>query len=112
MSMSAEVVYLGADNAISLTLSIDGQTLTDHTSITRAVLEFGRGTTNLSAAPYKTIDSSVDSQYFDFTLTNKIRILLGAATISKGRHNVTLTTYMPGYTDGLAFDTELDIKVT
>ena len=111
MGMSAEVVYLGADNQIGLVLSVDGQPLSDHTTITRAILEFGRGKTLLSANPYQTIDSNTDPSYFNFTDSEKLILKLGAATIAKGKHNVTLTIFTATYPGGLVFDTELGMTV-
>lgn len=111
MGMSSEVVFLGADNEIGLALSVDGTTLADHTVITRAILEFGRGKTFMSGDPYLTIDSQSDASYFDFTDTAKLILKLGGATIHKGKHNVMLTIFTPAYTGGLVFDTELDMTV-
>jgi len=111
MSMSAEVSYVGAGNQIGLTLSVDGTVLSDHTVITRAVLELGRGATLLSASPYLTVDSQSTPGYFDFTDSSKLILLLGDAPIPKGPHNVNLTIYTPAYTNGLVFDTELRVTM-
>jgi hypothetical protein len=111
MSLSTEVVYEGYDNIIGLQLQVDGVTLPDHTVITRAVLELGRGDTLLSPAPYKTIDSSIDAAYFDLTDATKLILKLGDAGVSKGGHNSFLTVYVPDYPGGLSFGTVMDIRV-
>jgi len=111
MSLTTEVVYEGADNKIGLQLAVDGAVLTDHTVITRAVLELGKDETLLSADPYLTIDSSVDPGAFDFTDATKLILQLGAAGVSKGRHNTSLTIYLPAYAGGLSFGQALDLRV-
>ena len=111
MSMSAEVSYVGAENQIGLILSIDGSQLIDHTVISRAILELGRGSTLLSANPYITVDSSITPSYFDFSDASKLILLLGDAPIPKGPHNVNLTIFTPAYPNGLVFDTELRVTM-
>jgi len=111
MALSTEVVYEGADNVIGLQLAVDGTVLADHTVITRAVIELGKGTTLLAPDPYMTIDSDTYPSYFDFTDTSKLILQLGAAGISKGRHIGALTIYLPAYAGGLSFGEVLDLRV-
>lgn len=111
MALSTELVYNGYDNTIKLQLQVDGVVIADHTTITRAVLELGKGNTLLSPAPYQTIDSDIDPGYFDFTDATKLIIKLGAAALPSGRHNAELAIFMPGYTGGLSFGSTLDVRV-
>ena len=111
MSLSTEIVYEGYGNTIGLRLQVDGVTLTDHTTISRAILEIGKGDNLLSPAPYMTIDSDTDPSYFDFTDAQKLILVLGAAGIAKGRHNTSLTIYVPTYPDGLSFGPALDLRI-
>ena len=111
MPMRAETVYLGTDNKIGLTLSVDGVAISDHTAITRAVLTFGAPGNFLAADAYLTIDSATTPAAFDFTDSARLLLILGGQTIPRGKHNVTVTIYMPGYARGLAFDTALDLRV-
>ena len=67
MSLSTEIVYEGADNAIGLRLNVDGVEIADYTTITRVILEFGKGSTLLSPSAYTVLDSDTDDAYFVFT---------------------------------------------
>lgn len=110
MALDSRVAYTGRDNEIHLTLLEDGASFGDHTQITRAVLEFGGGQTFMSPSPYLTLDSSVDSSYFDFTDATTLILKLGAATIAKGRHNVRLTVYTALLPNGATWEPMLDLK--
>lgn len=112
MSLILENVYSARDNVIDLVLTEDGTTMADHSVITRIVLELGAGETFLSAAPHMTIDSSVNSEYFDLTQTDKIVLKLGDAGIPIGRHITKMSIYTPTYPDGATWEPwiELDVK--
>jgi len=110
MPLSTEITYTGYDNAINLQLKVDGAIIADHSVITRAVLEVGKGDTLLSPDPYLTVDSDTEPTYFDFTDATKLILKLGGAEVPKGRHNATLTVFMPGYTGGLSFGSVLDLR--
>lgn len=112
MALSVEYVYKGEDNTIGLQLAVDGVAIPDHTVITRCVLELGKGKTLLSPDPYMTVDSDIDSAYFDLTDTTKLVLKLGGSDISKGRHITSLTIYLPTYSGGLSFGPALDIRVS
>lgn len=111
MSLSVETVYNGAGNPIDLRFNVDGDVLADHSVITRAVLEVGAGSTILSPAVFRTIDSQASPEYFDFTGVDYMSLLLGAAGLADGRYNCAITIYYPGYPDGLAFGTTLELRV-
>jgi hypothetical protein len=111
MATSREVVYDQYGNVINLILQVDGQNVSDHRVITRCVLKFGDASSTLSPDPYLTIDSSVAPGYFDFTDQDKLIIKLGAASVPKGRHNVTLIVYMPTYPTGLSFGPSIEVFV-
>ena len=107
MSLVKEMVYLGRDNQIDLVLLEDGSSIGDHTSITRAVLQFGRGDSLLAPDPFLEIDSSSDPAYFDFTDAAKLILKLGAASRPKGRHRVKLVIYTATLTNGAEWEPDL-----
>ena len=109
MPLSSEVVYNGSDNPIALRFKVNGAVLADHSSITRVILELGKGDTILSADPYMTIDSSVDPDLFDLTEPAETLLALGAAGLSKGRHLASITIFLPAYPGGLSYGTVLEI---
>ena len=111
MSLVEETVYLGRGNQIDLVLLEDGNSIGDHTDITRVVLLFGAGKTLLSPDPYLTIDSSIDPSYFDLTDAAKLIMKLGSASISKGRHNVTLVIYTADLPLGAEWEPKLVLTV-
>ena len=111
MSMVQEVAFLQRDNQIDLTLLEDGTSIGDHTTITRAILLFGQGKNLLSPDPYLTLDSSTDPSYFDFTDASKLVLKLGAASVPKGPHNVSLVIYTTDFPNGAEWVPELRITV-
>lgn len=103
--MSHESVYVGRDNVVELQLLESGAPVSDHTVITRMVLEFQ------GSSPQADIDSAVNPEFFDFTATDRITLTLGAAGIPAGSYWVTLIVYDAVNTNGIHWEPRVNFIV-
>lgn len=88
-----EVVWLGRDNAIALSLLSDNAAIL-HTTLTRCQVIVGT----------TTIDSDTSPELFDLTLSDRLLLKFGGSDLEVGRHAVTLIVFDAEHTNGLIWD--------
>lgn len=88
--MIDEIVYLGRNNYVHLSLSVTDPAIIpltpviiDHTTLTRCQILVGT----------LLIDSAVFPSYFDFTNDNKLILKLGESQLTAGRYVSTLIIF-------------------
>ena len=105
MARPAETVYLGRDNAIDLTLKVDGAAA-NLISVTRIDLQAEDGSW--------AVNSDASPGAFDWTTdpaAGYLSMMLGSEAIPEGVHRVQLVVYDPSNTDGVVW-AEFRLTVT
>jgi hypothetical protein len=87
-----EVVYLGRDNSIALSLSSDGAAIV-HNALTRVQVLAGA----------TLIDSAVSPALFDLTKADRITLKFRLAGLTTGRYPCTLVVFDTLNTNGLVW---------
>ncbi len=88
-----ETIYIGSDNVIARQLTDNGKAITNHSAITRLIVNIG---------VYE-FDSLINPTYFNLGLTDRIELKLGSAGIVEGKYLCSIKAFTATSTLGTSY---------
>lgn len=90
---TVETVFKGRDNIIARQFTNNGKAITNHSTITRIILNIGD----------IVVDSQANPEMFTLGLADRIELKLGTLDIPINKYLCTITAYSPSSTSGTSY---------